>query len=82
MSLLTSSLTAGLRVAFYWQGHLLQLRSNFGRSPNGLGRKKEIPGQLAKPAKAEGTLALTTGQAPRIQRPGVGGLGIWEKRRL
>lgn len=45
-------------------------------------REKEIPGQLAKPAKAEGTLALTTGQAPRIQRPGVGGLGIWEKRRL
>lgn len=44
---------------------LLQLRSDLRRSPHGSGRKKEIPGWLAKPAKAVKALALTTGAGTR-----------------
>ena len=72
----------GLWVIFCWQYHLLQLRRDFGRCPDRLGRKKELSGQLAKPSKAEGVLALTQGAGTQETETRVERVGIWGKRRF
>lgn len=83
MSLLTphACQVLGQRTVFCWQGHLLQLRSNFERSPHWLGRK-EIPERFAEPAEAEGAVALTPGASTQTKETGGGGAGIRGERRF